>query len=94
MSIIPVQSSKLSFIKNDKGAITILYNDPDMCDEELLYTFNKDGSASCVSTAWGHTLSSVPKDTFHFKDGTSAQKMVRHYEFNQLIRTLLGKNKN
>lgn len=62
------------------GSTIINYDDPNMRDEECTYVFNKDGSASCVSNAWG-TKTELPKDTF-VDDGkeVSPEKLVEDYK--------------
>ena len=47
----------------EKGSITIHYNDKNIKDEEKTYEFFKDGSASSVSNAWG-TKTELPPGTF------------------------------
>lgn len=68
-----------SVSQNKNGSTIINYDDPNMRDEECTYTFNKDGSASCVSLAWG-TKTELPKDTF-VNDGKeiSAEQLVSEY---------------
>lgn len=40
--------------RNDKtGSVKVLYDDPNIRDEEMLYEFNSDGSANSQSLAWG-----------------------------------------
>lgn len=70
-------SNPMYRMSQDKnGSIIIDYDDPRCHDEECRYTINKDGSATCVSNAWG-TKTELPKDTF-FNDGKehSAEEMV------------------
>ena len=66
-------------IKGQNGSTIIQYDDPGMWDEECTYTFNKDGSASCVSNAWG-TKTELPKDTF-VDDGkeVSPEQLVKEF---------------
>ena len=45
------------------NAIQVYYNDMRMNDEESIYTFNPDGSASVQSCAWG-CRSDLPAGTF------------------------------
>lgn len=69
-----------SVLKTQNGSTVINYDDPNIRDEECTYTFNKDGSASCVSNAWG-TKTEFPKNTF-IDDGkeVSAEKLVQEYK--------------
>lgn len=69
-----------SVSQNKNGSTIINYDDPNIHDEECTYTFNKDGSASCVSNAWG-TKTELPKDTF-VDDGkpVSAEALVNEYK--------------
>lgn len=83
MSISPVSNSMYSVSRNDKGATVISFNDPNMKDEECTYTFNKDGSATCVSHAWG-TKKEVPGNTLIYKGNESPEQMVS--EFNSYLR--------
>ena len=77
-NISPIKSSMLTVTKKDDTSTSVLYNDPKIFDEEVLYTFNKDGSASSISPAWG-TKTSAPKGTFNFKEGTPLIEMVNSY---------------
>lgn len=43
--------------------VTVLYDDKNIRDEEMTYTFRPDGSATAVSHAWG-TKSERPAGTF------------------------------
>lgn len=55
--------------------MTQIYN-----DEECTYTFNKDGSVSCVSNAWG-TKTELPKDTFIYDNKkVSAEEIINEYK--------------
>ena len=47
----------------EDGTVKIAYNDPHSFDEECIYTFKADGSASSVSSAWG-TKTEYPAGTF------------------------------
>lgn len=69
-----------SVAQGKNGSTIINYDDPNMRDEECTYTFNNDGSASCVSNAWG-TKTELPKDTF-VNDGKeiSAEQLVNEYK--------------
>ena len=76
-----VSNSPIYSVSQAKNGSTIInYDDPNMRDEECTYTFNKDGSASCVSNAWG-TKTELPKDTF-VDDGKeiSAEELVKEYK--------------
>ncbi len=77
---IGANSSMYTLSKNDNGVIKINYDDPNIRDEECTYTFNPDGSASCVSNAWG-TKTEFPKGTF-VNDGkpVSPEEMVNLYK--------------
>lgn len=79
MNISSVSNSMYKVSQNNNGSTIINYDDPNIRDEECTYTFNKDGSASRVSNAWG-TKTSLPKDTF-IDDGKeiSAEKLVKEY---------------
>lgn len=68
--------------KDKNGSTIILYDHPMMHDEECTYVFNKDGSASCTSEAWG-AKTELPKDTFTYgRKEVSAEDMIRQYEEN------------
>ena len=79
MAINPITNSMLTVTKNDKGSTVINYNDPAMKDEECTYTFNKDGSASCVSNAWGTKTAEFPKDTFIYDGKETPVEMVNEF---------------
>ena len=58
------KSSYYNAMRNKKeDSVTIYYNNPHCTDEEMMYTFYKDGSAESVSCAWGGKTS-VPAGTF------------------------------
>ena len=78
MAISPITSSMLTVTKNNNGSIIINYDDPNIRDEECTYTFNKDGSASCVSNAWG-TKTEFPKDTFIYNGKETPLEMVNEF---------------
>ncbi len=76
-----ISNSPIYTVAQGKNGSTIInYDDPNIHDEECTYTFNKDGSASCVSNAWG-TKTEFPKDTF-VDDGkkVSAEDLVNEYK--------------
>lgn len=79
MNITSSGNSMYKVSQNNNGSTIINYDDPNMRDEECTYTFNKDGSASRVSNAWG-TKTSLPKDTF-VDDGKeiTPEKLVKEY---------------
>lgn len=78
MSINPITNSMLTVAKNDNGSTVINYDDPSIKDEECTYTFNKDGSASCVSNAWG-TKTELPKDTFIYNGKETPLDLVNEF---------------
>ncbi len=78
MSISPISNSMYTVSKNDKGSTIISYNDPNMKDEECTYTFNEDGSATCVSHAWG-TKREIPKDTLIYQGNVAPEVMVGEF---------------
>ncbi len=80
MNISPISNPMYTVLQNNNNSTVIRYDDPNMRDEECSYTFNKDGSASCVSDAWG-TKTELPKGTFK-DDGKeiSAEKLVQEYK--------------
>lgn len=78
MAINPITNSMLTVTKNNNGSTVINYDDPSMRDEECTYTFNKDGSASCVSHAWG-TKTEFPKDTFIYNGKETPVEMVNEF---------------
>ena len=64
-------------MKGQNGSTIIQYDNPGMWDEECTYTFNKDGSASCVLNAWGRKTE-FPKDTFIYNGKEiSAEQLVK-----------------
>ena len=76
-----ISNSPIYTVAQGKNGSTIInYDDPNIHDEECTYSFNKDGSASCVSNAWG-TKTELPKDTF-VDDGkkVSAEDLVNEYK--------------
>ena len=78
MAISSITNSMLTVTKNNNGSTIINYDDPNMRDEECTYTFNKDGSASCVSNAWG-TKTEFPKDTFIYEGKVTPVEMVNAF---------------
>lgn len=78
MSMSPITSSMLTVAKQNKNTIVINYDDPNIKDEECTYTFNKDGSASRVSNAWG-TKTEFPKDTFIYNGKETPLEMVNEF---------------
>lgn len=73
-------NNMLAVSKNSQGSTIITYDDPNMRDEERTYTFNKDGSASCVSHAWG-TKTQYPQGTFIYDEKKdSPALMVQEYD--------------
>lgn len=80
MNISPISNPMYTVLQNNNNSTVIRYDDPNKRDEECSYTFNKDGSASCVSDAWG-TKTELPKGTF-IDDGKeiSAEKLVQEYK--------------
>ena len=78
MAINPITNSMLTVTNNNNGSTIINYDDPNMIDEECTYTFNKDGSASRVSNAWG-TKTEFPKDTFIYNGKETPLEMVNEF---------------
>ncbi len=78
MAINPITNSMLTVTKNNNGSTVINYDDPNVRDEECTYTFNKDGSANCVSNAWG-TKTEFPKDTFIYNGNETPVEMVNEF---------------
>ena len=78
MAISSITNSMLTVTKNNNGSTIINYDDPNMRDEECTYTFNKDGSASRVSNAWG-TKTEFPKDTFIYDGKETPLEMVNEF---------------
>ena len=78
MAISPITNSMLTVTNNNNGSTIINYDDPNMRDEECTYTFNKDGSASRVSNAWG-TKTEFPKDTFIYNGKETPLEMVNEF---------------
>lgn len=78
MAISSITNSMLTVTKNNNGSTIINYDDPNMRDEECTYTFNKDGSASCISNAWG-TKTEFPKDTFVYNGKETPVEMVNEF---------------
>ena len=78
MTVSSITNSMLTATKQNNGATVINYDDPNVKDEECTYTFNKDGSASCVSNAWG-TKTEFPKDTFIYKENETPAEMVNEF---------------
>ena len=89
MPINPITSSMLTVTKNNNGSIVINYDDPKVRDEECTYTFNKDGSASCVSNAWG-TKTEFPKDTFIYEGKETPVEMVNAFNSYQNYKNQLN----
>lgn len=75
-----VSDNPIYTVSKDKSGSTIIcYDDPRMHDEECTYVFNKDGSASCVSNAWGGKTE-LPKDTFVYgRKEVSAEDIISQY---------------
>ena len=78
MATSPITSSMLTVTKYNNGSTVINYDDPNVRDEECTYTFNKDGSASCISNAWG-TKTEFPKDTFVYNGKETPVEMVNEF---------------
>ena len=78
MPISPITNSMLTVAKQNKDSVVINYDDPNAKDEECTYTFNKDGSATCVSNAWG-TKTEFPKDTFIYNGKETPLDMVNEF---------------
>lgn|SRR5574344_2306975 len=80
MAVEAVNNSMYVSHPGKEGAIVVNYDDPKIKDEECTYTFNKDGSASCVSNAWG-TKTELPKGTLK-KDASTAspEEMVNLFK--------------
>lgn len=58
------RSDAYSGYKNkDTKSVYVLYDDKRIHDEEKMYEFRKDGSATAVSCAWGNR-SELPPGTF------------------------------
>jgi hypothetical protein len=76
----------------DTHPTSITYDNPNMRDEECTYTFNKDGSASCVSHAWG-TKTELPKGSFIDNGKAAPEKMVEDYKAYYNYCMLQGKKK-
>ncbi|MGN0030394.1 MAG: hypothetical protein ACI37Q_00390 [Candidatus Gastranaerophilaceae bacterium] len=66
--------------KGENGSTKITYDHPKMIDEECTYTFNTDGSASCVSHAWGNKTE-LPKGTFvDDEKEITPEELVKKYQ--------------
>ena len=56
--------SSYSMVRNPiTGQIAVMYDDKNVYDEEMIYTFNPDGSATASSCAWGGKTE-CPKGAF------------------------------